>query len=233
MQRVTIPELLDSDECPPEEVKCALRDLGRMNRWFGGVATTQALMERVARSTGKKRLSVLEVAAGFGEVRRLVSQRLARQGITLEFTFLDRMISHLSGKTQSVVGDAVRLPFREGSFDVVSCSLFAHHLDPEDLSRFVRDAARVSCCAVVINDLVRHPLHLALVYAGFPLMRCRVSRVDGLASVRGAYVPEEIRGIVAAAFPDGCPPRVEIVRHYLFRMGVIVWKDPTAKVCKR
>ena len=231
MQRVTIPELLDSDECPPEEVKCALRDLGRMNRWFGGVATTQALMERVAKSTGKKRLSVLEVAAGFGEVPRLVSQRLALRGITLDFTFLDRMRSHLNGNTQSVVGDAVALPFRDGSFDVVSCNLFAHHLDPEDLSRFVRDAARVSCCAVVINDLVRHPLHLALVYAGFPLMRCRVSRVDGVASVRGAYVPEEIREIVAAAFPDGCRPRVEIVRHYLFRMGVIVWKDPTAQGC--
>src|SRR3981081_2460800 len=127
MQRVTIPELLDSDECPPEEVKCALRDLGRMNRWFGGVATTQALMERVAKSTGKKRLSVLEVAAGFGEVPRLVSQRLALRGITLDFTFLDRMRSHLNGSTQSVVGDAVALPFRDGSFDVGSCSLVDHH----------------------------------------------------------------------------------------------------------
>ena len=231
MQRVTIPEILDSDECPPEEVKCALRDLGRINRWFGGVATTQTLIERVAKSTGRKRLSVLDVAAGFGEVPRLVGQSLARRGITLDFTLLDRMRSHLHGNNQSVVADAVTLPFRDGSFDVVSCNLFAHHLDPDDLSRFVRDAARVSCCAVLINDLVRHPMHLALVYAGFPLMRCRVARVDGVASVRGAYVPQEIRGIVAAAFPDGCTPRVEIVRHYLFRMGITVWKDPSAQVC--
>src|SRR4030088_1132126 len=229
MQRVTTPELLDSDECPPEEVKCSLRDLGRMHRCFCGVDNTQALIERVAQSTRRTHLSVLEVAAGFGEVPRLVGQRLARQGVRLDFTLLDRMRSHLNGNPRSVVADGLALPFQDGSFDVVSCNLFAHHLDPEDLSRFARDAARVSRCAVVVNDLVRHPLHLALVYAGFPLMRCRVSRVDGVASVRGAYVPEEIRGIIAAAFPDGCTSRVEIVRHYLFRMGVIVWKEPTAQ----
>jgi SAM-dependent methyltransferase len=227
MQRVITPEILDSDQCPPEEVKRALRDLGRMNRWFGGVATTQALMERVAQATGRRHLSVLEVAAGFGEVPRLVGQRLAVKGISLDFTFLDRMRSHLNGNNESVVGDAVALPFRDASFDVVSCNLFAHHLAPEELSRFVRDSTRVSRCAVVINDLVRHPLHLALVYAGFPLMRSHVSRVDGVASVRGAYAPEEIFGIIASAFPHGCTPRTEILRHYLFRMGVIVWKDGT------
>jgi SAM-dependent methyltransferase len=224
MQRVIIPEILDSDECPPEEVECSLRDLGRINRWFGGVATTQALIERVARSTGKKHLSVLEVAAGFGEVPRLVSQRLARRGITLDFTLLDRMRSHLRGDTQSVVANALALPFRDGSFDVVSCNLFAHHLDPEELSRFVREAARVSRCAVAVNDLVRHPLHLALVYAAFPLMRSHVSRVDGVASVRSAYVPAEIRAILASAFPPGSAV-IEIFRQHLFRMGVTVWKD--------
>jgi SAM-dependent methyltransferase len=225
MQRVTTPELLDSDECPPEEVKCALRDLGRMNRWFGGVATTQALIERVAQSTGRKHLSVLEVAAGFGEVPRVVGQRLARRGIRLDFTLLDRMRSHLNGNPRSVVADGLALPFQDGSFDVVSCSLFAHHLSPEDLSRFLRDAVRVSRGAVVINDLVRHPLHLALVYVGFPLMRCRVARVDGVASVRSAYVPDEIRDILASTFACSSCVQVEIFRHYLFRMGVMVWKD--------
>jgi len=81
----------------------------------------------------------------------------------------------------------------------------------------------VSRCAVLINDLVRHPLHLALVYAGFPLMRSYVSRADGVASVRRAYVPEEMREILS----DGVQlaGKVEISRHYLFRMGVIGWKS--------
>ena len=91
--------------------------------------------------------------------------------------------------------------------------------------QFVREGLRVSRCALLINDLVRHPLHLALAYAGFPIMRSRVAWLDGLTSVRRAYVPAEIRGLVASAFSSNGAPRVEITRHYLFRMGVTVWKS--------
>jgi hypothetical protein len=222
MQRVNTQEILDSDTCPPVEVEASLRDLCRINRWFGGVTTTRRLIERVASATGKMRFSVLEVAAGFGEVSRIAGRQLAKKGITLEVTDLDRVSSHLLHGTRSVVADALALPFHSCSFDLVSCSLFAHHLEPCELARFAAEGLRVSRCALLINDLVRHPLHLALVYAGFPLMRSYVSRVDGLASVRRAYVPEEMRNILSSAAKPA--PRVEISRHFLFRMGAIAWK---------
>jgi SAM-dependent methyltransferase len=224
MRRVDTPEILDSATCPPEEVRVSLQDLGRINRWFGGVSTTRILIEHVARSTGKRHLSLLEVAAATGEVTALAGKALANQGITLDVTLLDRVPSHLSRGSRSVAADALALPFRDGSFDLVSCNLFAHHLAPHELANFAQEAVRVSRDALLINDLVRHPLHLALVYAGFPLMRSRVSRWDGVASVRRAYVPEEIRGILSSAFPAPSAPQIEICQHFLFRMGVIVWK---------
>jgi ubiquinone/menaquinone biosynthesis C-methylase UbiE len=233
MQRVSRPEILDSADCPPVEVEASLRDLSRINRWFGGVSTTRILIERVAAATGKKQFSMLEVAAGFGEVPRTAAQQLTRQGITLDLTYLDRMRSHLLPGNRSVVADALALPFPDNSFDLISSNLFAHHLEPGELSRFASEALRVSRCAVVINDLIRHPLHLALVYAGFPLMRSYVSRVDGVASVRRAYIPEEMREMIASTFRNGSQenspaknsaPRVEILRHYLFRMGITIWK---------
>jgi SAM-dependent methyltransferase len=222
MQRVSTPEILDSHACPPVEAEASLRDLCRINRWFGGVATTRRLIERVAAVTGSKYLSVLEVAAGFGEVSKTAGRQLERAGITLHVTDLDRMPTHLLRGNRAVVADALSIPFQDNSFDLVSCSLFAHHLEPADLARFADEALRVSRCAVLINDLVRHPLHLALVYAGFPLMRSYVSRLDGPASVRGAYIPEEMRQILACASERAT--RVEISRHFLFRMGVIAWK---------
>ncbi len=228
MQRVSKPELLDSVACSPREVERAMRSLDRVNRWFGGVRTTQASIERVAQVTGSRRFSLLEVAAGSGEVPKIVTRNLARQGITVEATLLDRAPSHLPRGTRTLVGDALALPFPDEAFDLLSCSLFAHHLEPEPLADFIREALRVSRRALLINDLVRHPAHLALAYAGFPLMRSRVAWLDGLTSVRRAYVPEEIREIVASAFPANAAPRVEITRHYLFRMGVIVWKGKHA-----
>jgi len=228
MQRVDAPEILDSDACSPADVETSMRDLGRVNRWFGGVATTQKMVERVAQVSGMKQLSLLEVAAGSGEVPELVRDRLARRGITLDVTLLDRARSHLPGGSHSLVGDALCLPFGDGAFDLVSCSLFAHHLSTQQLNQFVREGLRVSRRAVLINDLVRHPVHLALVYASYPIMRCRVAWLDGVTSVRRAYVPEEIRSVVASALSKSSA-QVEISCNYLFRMGVIVWKGPAEK----
>lgn len=239
MQRVDAPEILDSDACSPADVEISMRDIGRVNRWFGGVATTQKMVECVAHASGMNHLSLLEVAAGSGEVPEIVRDRLMRRGVALETTLLDRAQSHLpkenfsngnhASQGRSVVGDAFTLPFGDGAFDLVSCCLFAHHLSPQQLAQFVREGLRVSRRALLINDLVRHPLHLALAFAGFPLMRSRVAWQDGLTSVRRAYVPEEIQNMISSTFSSDAPssrPRVEITRHYLFRMGIIVWKTP-------
>jgi len=222
MRRVVTQEILDSPDCPPAEVEKSLRDLSRINRWFGGVATTRKLIESVAAKTEKKHFSLLEVAAGHGEVPKIAAQQLARQGFTLEITLLDRAQSHLLPGNHSIVADALALPFPENSFDLVSSSLFVHHLEPAEVARFANEALRVSRVAVLINDLIRHPLHLALVYAGWPLMRSHVSRVDGVASVRRAYVPDEVAVIVSNVKPAA---KVAVSRHHLFRMGVIVWKS--------
>jgi SAM-dependent methyltransferase len=218
MRRVDIPEILDSDSCPPAEVEASLRDMGRINRWFGGVSTSLALVDRVVRKTGRTHFSLLEVAAGGGEVPQIVARRLARRGITLDITYLDRSHAHLIGGGQSIVADALALPFRDGAFDLIGCSLFAHHLDPESLRLFASEAWRVCSCAVLINDLVRHPVHLGLVYAGFPLMKSPVSRFDGVASVRKAYTVEEMRQML------GPGRELEVFSHFLYRMGAIIWK---------
>src|SRR5271155_2473315 len=171
MQRVDAPEILDSDACSPADVQISMRDMGRVNRWFGGVATTQKMVERVAQASGARKLSLLEVAAGSGEVPEIIQRSLARRGITLNVTLLDRAQSHLPTGNHSVVGDALGMPFGDGAFDLVICTLFAHHLNAQQLAQFVREGLRVSPRAVLINDLVRHPVHLALAFAGFPLMR--------------------------------------------------------------
>jgi hypothetical protein len=59
-------------------------------------------------------------------------------------------------------------------------------------------------------------------------MRNHVAWLDGLTSVRRAYVPEEMRSMIVPVLPPEA--RVEISRNYLYRMGVIVWKGSVEKM---
>jgi ubiquinone/menaquinone biosynthesis C-methylase UbiE len=220
MKRVVIPELLDTDSGSAAEIAAALSDLNRINRWFGGVSTTTSMIRRVAQRLGAPSLSMLEVAAGTGYVPERARQKLVHDGIELEVTLLDRTPSHLVNGHRAIAGDVLALPFRDASFDLVGSVIFLHHLPPGQVIQSVNEALRVCRTAVLINDLVRDPVHLALVYAGLPLFRSRLTHHDAPASVRQAYTSAEIRDLLKRTVAT----RVEINRHYLFRMGVIIWK---------
>src|SRR5689334_3411771 len=191
MKRVVVPELLDTDAGSPEEVEGSLADLRFFNRYFGGTRTMSALLRKVAQGRQISKLNWLDVGGASGDVAIITSQNLKADGITSEPVVLDRSPVHLNHKLLGICGDALSLPFRDNSFDVVGSSLFIHHLEPKEVIVFAREALRVARYAVVINDLVRHPAHLALVYAGLPLYRSRITRHDAPASVRRAYTMEE------------------------------------------
>jgi ubiquinone/menaquinone biosynthesis C-methylase UbiE len=221
MKRIPQQELLDTDAGTPAEVAGSLADLRMFNRWFGGVAVTTRLVDRVVEETKSKYFSLLDVAAGAGYVPHLVRDQLARRGIRLEVTLLDRAASHVGNGGRSVVGDALALPFRDSSFDLVCSELFVHHLSPDQVVEFAREGLRVCRRALLVNDLIRDPLHLGLAYAGFPLYRSRLTKNDAPASVRQAYTLDEMQAMLRRAGVA----RMETSTHYLYRMGVIAWKE--------
>jgi len=219
MRRVVIPELLDSDAGDAREIAASLRDLERINRWFGGTHTLVSLLKRVAQQTGKRELTLLDVGSGAGDIMSPVGMSLLRHNIELTPTLMDRAATHLRKNVNAVAGDATELPFRDEAFDIVASTLFIHHLDPEGVTQFAREALRVCRVAFITNDVIRNAVHLALVYAGLPLFS-RLTRHDAPASVRRAYTIKEMR----AALEKAKPARIDITRHYLFRMGVVAWK---------
>jgi ubiquinone/menaquinone biosynthesis C-methylase UbiE len=239
MRRVVIPELLDEDAGSAHEIATSLRDLRRINRWFGGISTTRSMLNRAAMMLPNGTFSLLDVGAGAGDIPIALHRDARRPSRSTEVTLLDRSPAHLtdnhfadavlagSSKPETrnsavrrVVGDATSLPFANSSFDVVTCSLFAHHLEPAQFTAFAAEALRVCRIAVLVNDLRRNRLSLALVYAGFFLYRSRLTRHDAPASVRRAYSLDEMTAMLRRAGAH----RVDAAPHYLFRMAAIAWK---------
>ncbi|MFB3815694.1 MAG: methyltransferase domain-containing protein [Terriglobales bacterium] len=247
MRRVVIPELLDEDAGPPHEIRASLDDLRRVNSWFGGASTTRDMITRVLSRIGSNKVSLLDVGAGSGDVVLAAQRELARRGVRLELTLLDRRASHLpctqaallehhdhtrndcGNSLRRVAGDAFALPFRTGAFDLVACSLLVHHFEPDEVVQFVNEALRVASVAVLINDLRRSALSLALVYCGFPLFRSALTRHDAPASVRRAYTINEMHTLLEKTTAH----HVEVTPHYLFRMAAIAWHTPRCAWCKR
>jgi len=234
MERQVIPELLDSDAGTPREIQDSLDDLKTINRYFGGLHTMTELISEVAIKRQIKSLSWLDVAGATGDLAVLTTESLFKRGIKLQPVLLDRMPAHMNmpasapipgsprsnGRYPSVAGDALALPFKSDSFDVVSSCLFVHHLEPVQVVQFTSEALRVARHAVLINDLIRHPLHVALAYAGYALYRSRLTRHDSVASVRRAYTLDEVEDMLRRT----CASTIEVRRFFPFRMGVIAWK---------
>lgn len=216
MRRELVAELLDTDAGSADEVRASLRDLDRINRWFGGVHTTAGMLRRVTSDPAKRRFSVLDVAAASSRVVDLAAEQIE---LDVNVTRLDRAPSHFQGQA-GVVGEALQLPFMDGAFDLVHSCLFLHHLAASEATLFLQDALRVAKNAVLVNDLRRDPLHWWSVKLASPILFSRITQHDGPASVRQAYTRDELVDIAEAT-----GSRWEIRKSFLFRFAMILWKQ--------
>jgi ubiquinone/menaquinone biosynthesis C-methylase UbiE len=111
--------------------------------------------------------------------------------------------------------NALALPFRDRSFDIVCCSQLLHHFEFADAERVLREMTRVARHAVVVSDLRRSWLAAGGFWlVSFPLAFHRVTRHDGVVSVLRGFTSHELSQLVTRA--TGVTP---IVKHRLgFRL---------------
>lgn len=206
MRQQLAQELLDEDAGTPQEVTRSLAELGWINRHLGGLSSWRQLL-RAAGATGS---TLLDVGAGRGEVAGFLAQQLRANAVQL-----DRRVTHLGASGWRVAGDALRLPFGDASFDLVTCNLFLHHFHGDAARCLLAEMRRVARRAVLINDLERAWIpYLFIRLLG--LRFSRITRYDGPRSVRQAYTARELDQL-AHAWPH------QVLRLSHYRVGLILW----------
>jgi ubiquinone/menaquinone biosynthesis C-methylase UbiE len=204
------PELLDGPLDDPAALRGNLEDLARVNRWLGGIAISQRTV--AALLDGRSAGTILDVGTGGADIPLAVAVDAQRRGRQIRFVAVDARPEVLAAAraidrrmtakepVELVLADGRSLPFADRSFDVVHSSLVVHHLEPAEAIAFLREARRVARIGVVVNDLVRHRVHLLLAHAIVRIAsRNAYTRYDGPLSVRRAYRPVEMRALLAAA----------------------------------
>ena len=215
---------MDDPELDPALHRHALRALERVNRVSGTAGRVWRAIQTVAGSPHRGGpVRVLDVACGGGEVLLSAGRRAARAGLAVELHGCDVSPTALDHAREAGARAGIPLhlhrldvladPLPDG-FDLVSTSLFLHHLEwpraVEVLGRF-REVARGG----VVQDLIRSPLGWALAWGGLRLLsRSRVTWVDGPRSVEAGFTLEEAEhmareaGIPGARISRAWPERL-------------------------
>jgi hypothetical protein len=215
MKRVVTEELLDEHDAPRDEMERSLRDLRRFNRWAGGTSTYLRLVRRFAPNAKV----VADLGAGTADLLDALPAAFTTIAVDLN-------IKHLAyqrdrSRAMRVVADAMRLPFRDNSVDIVTSSHFFHHFEPDENAAILNGALRVARIGAMASDTRRHilPYLFTKLLAKLHLVG-RITAYDAPASVARGYTADEARAVGEKTSAG----RAEVVRLVPFRFGLLLWK---------
>jgi ubiquinone/menaquinone biosynthesis C-methylase UbiE len=217
-------EHLDLGDYTPAEYEGCLVELRRINEWLGDAsALRRSLFPEIERA-GLESFSLLDVGAGSGELLRVAAAEARKRSLTARLAGLEldaratRAIieeSRAFPEISAVRGDALHLPFDDGAFDYVVCSLFTHHFKDDGVVAVLREMARVARRRIFVIDLHRHALaYLLYTTVGKIFLHNRLIREDGALSIRRSFRPEELRALAEQAGLK----EIEVRRRFPFRL---------------
>lgn len=170
--RATAPELMDDLAQGGAELREALRHLRRLNRLFAASGRTLYGVVRLWERAGKpRRLTILDIGAGSGDVNRALLRWADAEGIELAITLADRTKEACAEASayfaaEPRVGVVCRDLFELGgqAADIVTASQFVHHFDDDELPAVAGAMLHAARLGVVIQDIHRHWLPWAAVW---------------------------------------------------------------------
>jgi SAM-dependent methyltransferase len=200
-------ERMDDRAIGGDELAEALRQLRVINQVLGSAWPTLEGVLRLWRAAGKPdRLSILDVGAGSGDINRLLLAWATRRGIALRITLVDihpetcaaaAAYYHDQPRVQVVCSDVMSLGVRVA--DIVTAALFAHHFSSEQLPDLFGALARAARIGVVVNDLHRHSLAWAAIWAATRVLsRNPMIRNDAPLSVQRGFRAADLSHLRAA-----------------------------------
>lgn len=141
--------------------------------------------------------SLLDVGAASGDSARIIQAIYCNAQITN----LDYNDTNLEKAPHpKLIANAFELPFKDGAFDYVMCSLFLHHFRDEEVVQLLKGFYRVARNALFVIDLERHVLPFLFLRASKPLFRWNHITVhDGLISVKASFRADEMRKLAESA----------------------------------
>lgn len=225
------PEIMDDPALDARRHVTALRALTRINRLSASAGILWKPIKRLARELNLKRLRVLDIATGAGDLPLGLWHKAKRSGLEFELTGVDISARALEFARERAERAGAPIEFREldvlsgelpDGFDVICTSLFLHHLDDEQAPRLLGKMAAAAGRLVLVNDLLRETRGLLLAHLASRLFTWSdVVQTDGPLSVRAAFTMPEVQSMAESLGLHGAT----LSRRWPCRF-LLAWKKP-------
>lgn len=220
---------MDSPALATERLHGALTGLSRLNFVSASSRIVARPIIQLARELKTDKLRVLDIATGGGDVPIALWKRAKRAGIDLDIHGIDFSSRSIDFADQNAHAAQAPITFEcrnalsddlPTDYDIIMCSLFLHHLTTDDAIALLRRMAAAARRLVLVNDLRRSRVGLALAYlASRALTRSPVVHRDALLSVRAAFTVQELTEMASTAGLR----QFEIQRQWPARM-LLTWR---------
>ena len=199
------PELMDRPQPVTPELASDLRNLRKLNRYFGSYRLIEHFLRRWIQP--RSRMRILDLATGSGDIPRLMVDYARSAGAMVTVDAVDQQTSTLEiarslsrdyPEIEFFEGDV--LSFGNGGYDIVLCSLALHHFDDAAAVQLLRRCRDLSRHYVLVSDLRRGLLatvgvHLLTTF----IFRELMTRTDARLSAERAFSFREFRSLAERA----------------------------------
>ncbi len=195
------PELMDDPAIDAESHRQALDGLARLNVFSRSSSLLWPHIRRLSNRLENRPIRLLDIACGGGDVAIGLWRKAERSKLELQITgcdISDTAIQHATARANAASAQIqfLRLDVLNDdiptTYDIVTCSLFLHHLDEADANRLLQRMAGAAEHMLLINDLMRTKLAWwGAFLLGRLVTRSNVVHTDGPLSVQAAFTAEE------------------------------------------
>jgi SAM-dependent methyltransferase len=207
------PERMDDPDLPAAEHRKALAGLARIHAVDFSDRLLWRPVAELARARGGP-LTVLDLACGGGDLTLALARRAAAAGLPIRVAGCDLSPTAVERAREAAAARGLDVPFFTHDalagppaltdtgqpYDVLTCSLFLHHLDEERAVALLTRMREQAGAAVLVHDLLRSKAGWLLAWlASRVLSTSPVVRTDALLSVEGALSFPEVGFLMGRA----------------------------------
>lgn len=198
---------MDGEDVDPEVFAACIEDLAKVNTITMARAPTIAFVDRAFRATPASReLSIVDVGFGAGDMLRAIARHASKRGRKCRLIGFDinprservaRRLTPPDIELDLRTGDAFAMDLDE-PVDLIVSSLVTHHMNDDEIVRFLEWMEQRARLGWFVNDLHRH----WFAYHGFKLLAGAMRwhpfvRHDGPLSIARAFRRQEWRELLS------------------------------------